>query len=174
MIRPLAALTALALLAGCASLSEDQCRAGNWGAIGERDGQAGRSASYFSRHVEACAEFGIRPDRAQWEAGRQRGLVLYCTPRNAYEIGREGDRLNDVCPAPQAAVLAAANRRGRTYYSITQEMEAVDDRIDDVRRRIAALPPEAETELAALRSELSRLRFDLSRLRLQRMRYDSL
>lgn len=140
MIRLLLLAPLLLLLASCASLSEEACRAGDWEAVGFRDGAAGRSEAHVANHAEACAPVGVRPDLARWRAGRAQGLRLYCTPENAYRTGARGSRLNPVCPARLRLTLARAEAEGlhdhdrrREMARIADAIDRLDDEIDELR-----------------------------------------
>lgn len=160
-ITVLGAIGAIGLLAGCASLSEDECRAGDWREIGQRDGQQGRTADRFADHVEACGEYGVRPDRALWDRGRQQGLTAYCTADNAFREGRSGNSLSPVCPSAELASLRRANERGLALHRLEQEIDSLRDDLRDIEDEIA------EAEDADARDRLSlRLRSVNSRLRL--------
>ena len=98
-MRVLYSLILLIPLTACASLSEDECRAGDWATIGFEDGAQGRDAAFIGEHREACAEYGIAPDLNAWLAGRERGLLSYCTVDRAYSLGRSGRPVANVCPA---------------------------------------------------------------------------
>ena len=47
----------------------------------------------------ACGKFGIRADEAAYGAGRQEGLMLFCTAENGRRAGAEGKNYYGVCPA---------------------------------------------------------------------------
>lgn len=166
------------LLFSCASISEEECRVGDWGNIGYQDGKAGRSADYLSNHAKACAEVGVVPNRSEWDAGRAQGLPLYCTAENAYAIGRRGNSITNVCPASQARVLAFANSWGQDYYQLEQKIDDLANEADELRHLLAAMTGELTDEQQALRrtyrQRLDRLRdrrFDLER---EQRRYNSL
>lgn len=72
-------LSSALALAGCATLSKDQCLMGDWYDIGIQDGAEGYSPSRLAQHQEACAEFRVRPDRGAYQAGWDRGIGEYCT-----------------------------------------------------------------------------------------------
>lgn len=166
IIRLSAALALLMTLAACASLSEQECVAGNWEEIGQRDGRAGRTADFIVNHAKACADTGIVPDRASWERGRQAGLTGYCTPRNVYEVGRSGARLSPVCPAARLPALERAHAKGVRYHRLTEEIRDLRHEADDIRRRIvSADDPEVRV---ALMSRLNLL--DLRRRMLETRR----
>jgi hypothetical protein len=76
-------IMALSLLAltGCASLSEKECKHGNWAAIGQRDGERGMSKDRIDSHSKACAEYGITPDSTQYSTGFTSGNKSYCSQK---------------------------------------------------------------------------------------------
>jgi hypothetical protein len=62
------AVLTLALLAGCASMSESDCRTTNWHARGEADGLGGQRAQ-IDLYAEQCARFAVTPDEKAYLAG---------------------------------------------------------------------------------------------------------
>lgn len=158
------------LLAACASLSEDECRAGNWYEIGLRDGADGRLSDFIFTHAKACGDYGVRPDRTAWLRGRKEGLKLYCTPERAFREGRRGRSLAPVCPIEDLAALEQANDRGLRLHFIEEEIEDVEREIREITSQIAALPADDPTR-ASLISQRGWLRMELLRLRAQRASY---
>ena len=59
------------LLGSCATMSEDQCRVGDWGGQGLRDGSAGLPMSRLDDHAEACAKHGVAPDVTPYRSAYQ-------------------------------------------------------------------------------------------------------
>ena len=115
-------LLPLLALAACATLSEEQCRQGDWHAIGQADGANGRTPDYLAKHAKACADYGIAPDAALWEKGRRQDLPLYCRPARAWDEGADGRRLSPVCPPEGLAELQRANRDGLIYHRIGEDI----------------------------------------------------
>jgi len=169
----------LAFLGACASLTQEQCLSGDWQNIGYNDGVRGRLESYVSRHFDACSEVGVTPNVQAWMAGRAQGLPLYCTPSNAYNIGRNGDNLSPVCPASQRYELQRAWDWGQEYYEISEQIDDLEDEEHDIRQRIIAefstppLTPEQQVALTSLNNRLFRIRSEIFRLKNRRRRYDS-
>ncbi len=160
------------VLSSCATLSEDECRAGNWQAIGQADGAAGRDLNYVDQHAEACAEYGVAPDVAAWRAGRKAGLPLYCTVDNAYSLGRSGVSMRAVCPAQAQAELTQAHRHGMRYYDLGREISELEHRRSDVLRDLGTLAPD-DPRVGALRGEYHRLGLQLTLLESQQRLYAS-
>ena len=166
------AITAAAVvgLAACATLSEEDCRGGNWSEIGFRDGSNGRSPDFLDQHAKACSKFGVGFDQSAWEAGRQEGLKSYCTARNAYREGSQGRRLRSVCPAELQNVLVAENERGRIWYDIGRDIADAERDIRSINNQLATLAAD-DPARAGLMSRRSFLRLDILHLRARRARY---
>lgn len=174
----IALLLGAGFLASCASISPEQCRAGDWRGIGISDGENGRSESYVSRHQDACGKVGIVPDVAAWNAGREIGLERYCTPQNAYRIGRDGTELSNQCTGPSVSELNAANIKGRKYHAINREISNLRTRSNDIDTRLFMMGPQREEdgkrEQRELRRERSRIEARISDLEIERIGYSAL
>ena len=168
------ALAAPLLLAGsCATLNEDQCRAGDWGGIGYTDGANGYSAGRFGDHVKACEKYGILPDQATYMAGRARGLPAYCNPGRGFTEGRLGRGYGGVCPAEFERGFLASYADGRVVWDAQQRVDRAesdissaqqrwndaDNRLREEERRLAD-PATPDADKAAIRERLKRLRDD--------------
>lgn len=125
-------LGCISLLSACATLSKQECMVGDWQVIGYNDGVAGYDADRLASHTKACAKAGIAPNYQLWERGRQLGLKQYCTVTNAYNIGRRGRKLNNVCPITMANTLQSAHQRGLDYYTLDSQLEK-DKRLLETR-----------------------------------------
>ncbi|GAF57892.1 hypothetical protein JCM18902_640 [Psychrobacter sp. JCM 18902] len=68
-------------------------------------------------------------------ARSQLGLKQYCTTSNAYNVGRRGRQLNNVCPLTLVNTLQTANQKGLDYY-------ALDSQLDKDKRLIEAYQEE--------------------------------
>lgn len=168
----------LLLIMSCASLSEDSCRAGDWGAIGFDDGKNGKLESYIYEHREACADYGIAPDVTTWLKTRIEGLKYYCTPESAYNVGRRGRDLSPVCEANQSD-LRLANFYGQRYYEISEEIDDIDDEMDDILRKLSTdFNGELTLEQRDLQrfylSQVRELRGEIRDLEWELRRYDDL
>lgn len=115
------------LLAGCATtttLKQTDCAHADWQQVGREDGAQGANAQKILTHAKTC-QGQATPDRALWEAGRQEGLKSYCTPNNAYNMGRMGYTLNGVCDDGDSKTLEAlhrANMMGLEQYQMRERL----------------------------------------------------
>ncbi|WP_051278809.1 DUF2799 domain-containing protein [Chitinilyticum aquatile] len=169
-------------LSGCAALTESECRVGDWYGLGLRDGQQGRT-SQIAAYYEACRDLGVKPLLADYNRGRNQGLLAYCTPENGYRVGLAGDSDNAVCPAALQPAFQRAHERGRQRYLIVSEISSLEyeqDRLDRERwkleERIARADKEDERRhlLSRLRSIQDEQRRDQRRMESLRYQLDNL
>ena len=161
------------LLAACVSLSKEECLNANWRTIGYSDGAAGRTADYIARHQQACARVDVTPDLDEWLAGREEGLPRYCTPANAYSVGRRGSSVSPVCPEADAAFLAAAHAFGRRYYEIGREIYDLEADVRELRESLTKVASDDWRERHRLEAEIDRVGYRIISLRVERDRYET-
>ncbi|SDG59077.1 Protein of unknown function [Pelagibacterium luteolum] len=165
-----------AVLAACASLSEEQCQSGDWRTIGFSDGAEGRPAGYVTNHSEACSEYGIVVDQALYGDGRVDGLRTYCRLANAERQGRSGERYYGVCEGELGVAFARVLAAGQDVYEARADINSLESEIDSANSRLRreGLTPE---QVAQIQRDLFGLRLDrqsLQRsLRLAEMRLQS-
>lgn len=116
----------VALTAGCASMSKEECRYVDWRTVGYEDGAAGRSASRLGDHRRACADHGVTPDLAAYNAGREAGMREFCQGHNGYRVGASGQVYYGTCPADLAPAFEQGYDRGRELYVRKQRVIDVD------------------------------------------------
>lgn len=155
------------IIAGCAtpSLGKAECATADWRAIGYADGAAGYGAERVAEHRKACARFGVSPDLAAYNNGREEGLGQYCTVPKGLALGRADD---DCAICGNFANVVAACRHGRRIHAVDLALASVDESIARADREIARArnwTPERE-----LTRELSRIDRLISR---QQSRIDS-
>jgi len=159
----LAALVGVALLGGCATLSEAECEARDWRSIGLNDGANGRAASYIDNHISACAEYGIVVDRQLYEAGRSEGLRAFCRLDNAAARGRTGESYNSVCAGELGVAFRIVYDEARDIYEVNQLIMRARTQLDEALVRITN-PATPQEQLPAIRLEVLRLQTEITRL----------
>lgn len=130
------ALLAGCILAGCATLSESECKTANWFQIGRDDGSHGYPRSRLYKNRQACAEYGIRPNSNAYYAGRKAGLARYCTPENGFHEGQEGNGYRNVCPSSSEPDFLAQYRQGQAIHEVNEDIDRVERAIDRKESRL--------------------------------------
>lgn len=151
-----AATVVAAVLSGCASLDESQCRAAHWSEIGLADGTAGMGVDRLNDHRKACAEYGIQPDPGTYLLAREQGLRTYCTAANAVQEGLAGRSYRGVCPPELEPRFAVLHGAALAVNQARGAMEATHSEIHQVERELRSDKISPDRRIA-LRDELRRL-----------------
>ena len=158
-------------------MSEEECAFSDWTAVGYEDGADGRSSDRFGDYRRTCAEFGITPDFAAWQDGRDRGLLEYCQPQRGFQLGQAGGTYNGVCSAQLEPRFLDGYRLGselfdlrRNLNTIVSRLEAISSDVEEIEAEVAEIESiiiledtsaeERATLLAEMR-ELSEIRGEL-------------
>ncbi|GMG87973.1 DUF2799 domain-containing protein [Biformimicrobium ophioploci] len=110
------ALGLLLVLGGCATISPEECNEGLWYERGLHDGSRGVTEGHIYKIAQACQQYGAQVDTEAWLAGREQGLESYCTPENAFRIGRVGGAYHGVCAFFGDDAFLRELYRGRSFY----------------------------------------------------------
>jgi hypothetical protein len=162
-----AAAGAAILLAGCATVSREQCEAGDWPEIGKAHALQGFPASRLEKVVEDCGRHSISVDTDAYMQGWGMGVRAYCTPRRGFDDGRSGNRPSFSCPADLAVDYDDARRLGDRLKQAEDDVSLSESslersrrEVDDLGERIAALDCNQEDRAArrSCRLERERLR----------------
>jgi hypothetical protein len=159
-------------LSGCATLSRDECRQGDWASIGQRDGATGYPPSRIQQHAEACSSFGITHNAAAYKAGWDRGIVLYCTPENGFETGRKNESYHGLCPANLVGPFLAGRQVGERLGYAERRLSSAEERLRNLgnersrlRDRFEALSRNRSLSEEARRNDAARIRDRLNAIR---------
>lgn len=134
----LAGLLLALTTAGCSSMSEKECLATDWRAVGYEHGVRGAAGDGLAATRQECAEHGIRADLDEYRAGREQGLREYCRAANGYEVGISGGRYAGVCPAPLEAGFLGGYEAGRELYVLQARVWSVEAELEALRAELAA------------------------------------
>ena len=161
-------------LSGCASLTEEECGAGDWLTIGSQDAQQGFTPSRLNDHAKACKRFNIQPDNGQYQEGYKRGLVFYCTAENGFRVGRNGYAYRNICPQDAEPVFLSGFDRGRLLHDVESQIAEAETSLLEVERQIgetyASREKDKQESLFRLDAEKDRLKREIERLERQRDR----
>jgi len=159
-------LCGAALLAGCNTLSEKECRSADWVRIGQQDGANGYTPARLDDHAKACGEIGVVPDGRAYARGREQGLVNYCQPMVGRTKGAEGAGYHGVC----TGAAETAFMRGYTVGKQIHDLKKLQDGNRRHRKELTdqlAKKDIKEDESKRIRRELDRL--DQDDRRVQRL-----
>jgi hypothetical protein len=152
-------LGAIFALTGCATSKADKaaaCAQKDWYEIGRRDGAQGKTEDRLAQYRKDCR----MAEEGQWTAmytnGRNAGLVEYCAPDNAFELGRAGISYLYVCPSTVEPGFLQSYRRGQQARAFEIRSQELDAKISTVNTRL--LQTQSDFERHRLTSELNALK----------------
>ena len=129
-------VAAMAALAGCNSMSAQECQSTDWRTVGYEDGVNGFAGDRIGRYRNACSEHGVTPDLAQYQAGRDQGLTEFCKPANGFRVGARGAGYSGVCPADLDESFVDAYQSGRQLYALRSRVGSTQDQIYSMRAEL--------------------------------------
>lgn len=137
-------LLAVLQLAGCSSLSKQECLNADWFMIGLEDGSAGRGLETIGAHRKSCAKVNITPDLSAYERGHDKGRISYCTVVNGFHLGNSGGQYNGICRGLSENAFLQAYDAGKFRFQVRSELEELqrhiqrtDQRIEDIDEDVA-------------------------------------
>ena len=152
-------------LQSCATLSEAECKRGNWYDIGLRDGARGRSITHYNKHIEACSKYAVRFQQRPYQKGYQQGLRSYCTHSSGFKQGNAINEYYDVCRGPSEreflggyieGLKTAEHEINADLYDARRERNHIEDDIHSTSN---------EKDKTNLNSELDSIEREIERLR---------
>lgn len=162
----------LMAVSGCATITQDECREGDWAGIGQRDGADGHAPSRIEEHARACSNFGITPEPIAYRSGWDSGVLIWCTPENGFATGRRNESYHGLCPASVAAAFLDARRVGerlgaaeRRVASAEQRVRSLESEREQLRSRMESVRNNRNMSADARRDELDRMRDRISDIR---------
>jgi Protein of unknown function (DUF2799) len=129
-------LMAVAAIGGCATMNKDECLTVDWRTVGYEDGAAGYSGDRIGQHRKACAKYGVTPDLAAYQAGRDSGLREYCVPANGFRLGSQGGSYNGMCPADLEGAFLGAFDSGQHLYTLQSRVQSTSNRLYSDRQEL--------------------------------------
>ncbi|MDZ4761140.1 MAG: DUF2799 domain-containing protein [Alphaproteobacteria bacterium] len=132
-------VVALAALSGCATMSADQCASADWSALGMKDGNSGETLKMADNREAACAKAGVTIDRVAYTSGRSQGLVKYCTPAHAFEIGSVNGRYDGVCVDHNETDFLVSYKQGMALAEYKSGVATARSRVSDAAVEIASI-----------------------------------
>mgnify|MGYP001811906893 CR=1 FL=1 len=149
-LKVIGAALATLIMSGCASMSSDECMTADWNAIGYEDGARGYTTERFSNHRKACANHGVTPNFADYQAGREQGLVEYCQPGRGFDVGASGGRYYGVCSVNLEPDFLDAYNVGRHLYTLRANVNSASSQISSKEYEMEQIDEEIREKEAAL------------------------
>lgn len=156
----LVSMVALGLaLVACASKSEKAatCVQRDWYELGRRDGYQGAVLDRLNTYKQECGAEFSNDFATVYMNGRNAGLVEYCLPENAYELGRMGLTYTYVCPSTMEPQFLSSYRKGQQARLLQIKKRELDTKIESLTDQILQTTS-GSFENRQMQSELNQLK----------------
>lgn len=168
----ISALAGVVVLAGCETMSAEECAVADWGALGYEDANS-NGASRFADRSESCAEKGFASDAEAYRRGFADGMYEFCRPERGFQFARRGGAFNGSCPAELEYDFAQAYADGQRVRALQSDIDRARSEVSNAesrRRQIDEDLRDRETALraAATDAERNQLREAINLLHRQR------
>ena len=171
VIASITLIVAATLLGSCATMSQEECVAGDWTGKGFADGAAGYAQSRLGEHAEACSRHGIAPDDGAYRTGWAQGVLRYCTIPNGFVQGRSGNSYAGVCPRDLEQDFLPAYQDGQLVHAAEQAVSSARSSVSSFGDRLEELDDKIVAKQGELRAEgLTDEQRDRIRERIQEIR----
>ena len=147
------AATGVALLAGCTTMTKEQCLAGAWGEKGYQDGLSGYRSSRMDDHAQDCAKYGVAPNPSAYLSARNDGLRTYCTWESGFRQGRQGNSYGGVCSPAEERDFLPAYEDGRRIYVVEQAVSSAESALNSAVSRIESREDKLDAKQRELRQQ---------------------
>lgn len=169
-------MAATAFIASC-GLNEEKCKQSDWAAIGQADGLRGASVDRIQAYAKSCGKHGISVDQSLWKSSREEGLKTYRTPQSAYNVGRNGRVLKNVCPDADMSAMKAAHEKGWRYHLVLSKINELERERAGLNSDIRSLlsnpvTPTSAARINQLRSRILQIDLRINHFRHQKQRFD--
>jgi hypothetical protein len=144
-----AALATL-VISGCATMSADECVSADWKSVGHEDGARGYTTEQFSKHRKACASHGVTPNFADYQAGREGGLVEYCQPGRGFDVGARGGPYHGVCSVNLEPDFLDAYNAGHHLYTLRSRVDNASSSISSREYELKSVDKDIRKKEAVL------------------------
>ena len=125
-----------AFLAGCATMTPEECQHANWLDIGVKDGLSGEPMATLDDRMGICRKAGITVDTGRYVTGRDQGLQTYCRIENAVTLGLNGSYYAGACPPMIDVEFRRRYELAHAVYQARTELANIDSRSDTLQRQL--------------------------------------
>ena len=140
----------IALFLGACTTSEKAkvCQEADWYELGRRDGAMGKPMRFEENQLPLlCQNSDQEKQQILFDIGRKAGLVEFCKPQNAYELGKEGKVYTDICPQETQTLFVEFYAKGNQVRELQEANLEIDSKIDVLFQQIRSLATDKKAEV---------------------------
>ena len=155
----------LLLLGACTSLRKPaavKCQEADWYELGRRDGANGEKPKSLEGVKAICADSQQVSLYDLYNNGYFSGLTEFCSLETAFELGRTGQNLAQICPADVQVNFKKRYSQGRQYHRLEVANRNIELRIKSIFEALDKNDVSSPSK-STLKSELLQLKKQLAK-----------
>jgi hypothetical protein len=162
----LSLLLFIAVLTGCESMSESECKVADWGRVGLNDGARGEPERKLADYTEDCGKTGVVPNAQAYRQGWDVGIKRFCTAANGWQEGLLGHANKaQVCAAqPSVEAFTRYLNAGLQVHQTQERMRQNMQESNYLQKRLESAA--TDDERRRIRRALQDIDLDQFRLRM--------
>lgn len=124
-----------AFLFGCSSSTKkaQTCQELDWYEIGRQDGTKGLDLTQHKKVRVVCIDSDQSLAEALYYNGFDSGAAQYCSPENGFELGRRGQKINDICPPMLKEAFNKKYNQGMRAATLTKQSLEIDKQLKSIQ-----------------------------------------
>ncbi|MCB9026039.1 MAG: DUF2799 domain-containing protein [Bdellovibrionaceae bacterium] len=147
------------LCIGCSSQKTHDCQEADWFELGRRDGAMGKSQRFVNSELPLlCPSSNKEEEKKLFNIGRKVGLLQYCRPENAFELGKDGKEYENVCPEESHSSFLDFFRQGLQVRELQIVNQDIDNKLSILDQQLKATSPSGKSEMESQILKLKNLK----------------
>ena len=125
-MRKLLTICIISSVFGCATPPKVSCTDDDWFDLGRRDANKGLPVTSHQGISPICKDRFQAEGKTLYENGWNRGVLEYCSEKNAFEMGRQSREIPTICPEYLLNSFLKSYEKGRKYSSLVRDNAVLD------------------------------------------------
>lgn len=153
------ALITFAFLPAMAGIKKSDCASIDWQKKGYEDGVKGEKINKLYKYTRKCDSADAPFSADEYRTGRNEGLEVYCSNKNAYSLGvKNKSKSKKVCLNSIFPDFAAYFDKGRSFVKLTKQKKKLERKVGKYKKYVDKLE-RAEAELNTLDAAVTNAQF---------------
>lgn len=142
-------------MSGCFGKKSLNCSSIDWTRKGLDDGKLGFDEVKVLELKKKCEEQGVEASVVDYKEGWLLGIEIYCSPQNAFKLGREGQKAleKNNCPVEFKTNFAESFKLGKELKEINDLLEPLNVKAKNLKQEKSEL----EKKINENRREISKV-----------------
>ncbi len=156
----------LIVAGACSTTQVAQCHEPDWYELGRQTGALGHPMKLNSDSQLICKDSNPEINSQLYTNGHRAGLIDYCKPTNAFELGRSGINYDNICPIEYESKFLVSYYNGIKIRRLKEANHQLDLKLNKLAERFGNSPVNMSKspEVSSLQNEQEANLKEISRI----------